>query len=86
MIHVYIFDPKHPDRKMFQEVQIKNTKICAVLLDNCKNCDGVVGLSKTSSRVTVNFKVVLSKLTVVLVLKIYNHNQWRLIPQSNLPN
>ena len=37
-----IFDPKHPDRKNFEEVRTKLTKIHSVTLDICQNRDDLV--------------------------------------------
>ena len=37
-----IFDPKHPDRKNFEEVRTKLTKIHSVTLDICQTRDDLV--------------------------------------------
>ena len=37
-----VFDPKHPDRKNFEKVRTKLTKIRSVTLDNCKTRDDLV--------------------------------------------
>ena len=49
-----IFDPKHPDRKNFEKVRTKLTKIQSVTLDICKTRDDLVAKTIESRLINVS--------------------------------